>query len=184
MDKNLRDRFAAAKDRGDLGEMPPSGHQMRFREKLLNEHETIGKKRVLPMWVIGLAAASIILFISSLVIYNIGDANQSAASTRGLSEVSPEMNQVESYYVDQIKARTMNLDLADPEIKSLVLRYEKLEKEYENLTAILNRDFENAKVIEAMIDNYKLRLKILEGIKVKMELNKKTKTRNNDSTNA
>jgi hypothetical protein len=184
MDKNLRKRFEGAKEEGVFNERPPSGHQMRFRAKLLNEHGSPKRRSVLPMWVIGLAAASIILLISSSVIYNIGSANDAATSTRGLSEVSPQMNQVESYFVNQIKERTKNLDLADPEIKSLVIRYSKLEVEYQKLTSVLNRDFENDKVIDAMIDNYKMRLKILEGIKIKMELNQKTKTRNNDTSNA
>lgn len=184
MDNELRNRLHDAREQGQFDELPPSGHQMRFREKLLDTHEQKTKRRVLPMWAIGLAAALLVFLISALVVYNIDSANDSAASSRGLADVSVEMNQMEHYYVDQINQRTAKLDLADPDINSLVKRYKKLEEDYEQLTIVLNKDFDNEKVIDAMIENYQLRLRILEGIKMKMELNDKTKTRNDDSTNA
>ena len=65
-------------------------------------------------------------------------------------------------------------------INQYVDHYQNLEVEYDKLTEVLNKDFGNQKVITAMIENYQLRLKVLESIRLHIELQNKLKNQSHE----
>ncbi len=80
-----------------------------------------------------------------------------------LSDISPELAEVEGYYVSQVnkKMDALNQLNVDPE---LLEELEMLDSEFQQLKSEMGESVNNEQIIEAMIDNYRLKLDILETI--------------------
>jgi hypothetical protein len=78
-----------------------------------------------------------------------------------LANMSSEMAEVEVYYTTQISERMKELDQyeVDPD---MLLEIEFLQNDYEELKKELGQGADRAKIVEAMIENYRLRIEILE----------------------
>lgn len=78
-----------------------------------------------------------------------------------LSQMSSEMAEVEVYYVSEIqdKMHQLNSYEVDP---SMLEEIEFLKNDFEALKKELGQGADRAKIVEAMIENYRLRIEILE----------------------
>lgn len=78
-----------------------------------------------------------------------------------LANLSSEMAEVEVYYTTQISERMLELDQykVDPD---MLLEIEFLQDDYEELKKELGQGADRTKIVEAMIENYRLRIEILE----------------------
>lgn len=106
------------------------------------------------------------------------------AKIKSLGSISPELKNIENYYIASIQTEISNLD-ETPENKELLDGY--LEKvgeltaDYKLLTIELNREGLNEKTINALIDNLQLRLKLLYQLREQLNELKKLNISGNES---
>jgi hypothetical protein len=162
------------------GEEPLEGHLERFQTKLMAQAAKKKKGRVIPLWLLVAAAACFCGALITITWISISEERQTFAQQRQLSDVSPEMNRIESWFTEEIANKKSKINLNDPVLAEGLTQISLLEKEYENLSLKLNENFGNEKVVSAMIKNYKLRLQILESIKRHIDFKNKTKSKQND----
>jgi hypothetical protein len=181
MTDRLKKRFEEIEQEDFLLEEPLPGHRERFKKRLLDSHELESKPRQWPLWSLIAVAACFCGVIITLVYFNIEKEN-TVAQTVELSDISTEMDHLESYFASEIDVRKKNVDFSDPEIKVHVDKFLFLEQEYQDLVTALNDNYGNEHVISAMIENYQLRLKVLEQIKRHIEIQNDKKLTNHDTS--
>lgn len=111
------------------------------------------KKTRRPLRVVYSVAASIALLIGFVIVFR-------AFSPTGMPV---ELQEAQFYYQDMIDAKMILVKdkVEDPE---LLKDLEELDKAFAELKMDLKEDVDNQEVVTAMIDNYRLKLKILERI--------------------
>ena len=119
-------------------------------------------------------AASILLIVG----FWFGRMQQKA--TIDLADISPKLEEVQGYFVTTIHQKITVLEKSKtPEneliIKQTLSQLEDLEKEYQQLLKELNKQGNQEKIINFMIENYQLRLEILENMLKKINQIKKFK---------
>ena len=80
-----------------------------------------------------------------------------------LGEISPEYAEIEMHYASLVNDRVEELNRLNPD-PDLMEEIEELEEEYELLKKELGSGGNDAQIIEAMIDNYRIKLQLLEDI--------------------
>jgi len=122
--------------------------------------------------VIGRAAAVILIFAASYMVHDILDnRNREVAHSRTRKEkelIIPELREAEVYYSNLINEKLQEIKpmfSEDPMLEEEI-RYDlnQLDSIYEELKNDLRDNIANQEVIEAMIQNYRLRLSILEDV--------------------
>jgi len=96
-----------------------------------------------------------------------------------LSEISPEFEKIESYYLAGINLELAKLEInADNKllIDSFMVELSELDKEYQRLNMDLNETGINEQTVQAMINNLQLRLELLFKLKNKLNDLKKSKS--------
>ncbi len=130
------------------------------------------KKTVNWRMVIGRAAAVILIFAASYMVHDILEgSNREIAHSRKRKEkelIIPELKEAEVYYSNLINEKLQEIKpmfSEDPTLEREI-RYDlnQLDSIYEELRNDLRDNIANQEVIEAMIQNYRLRLSILEDV--------------------
>ena len=102
-----------------------------------------------------------------------------------LGSVSPEMKQIENYYLTAINYEMASLEV-NPEAKEVLDQYlekiSELTKAYKQLNIDLSENGITEKTINALITNLQLRLQLLLELKDTMNEIKTSKTSNNEVT--
>ncbi len=157
----------------------PKGHQKRFLEKLNGEKQT--EKKPWNIWKpLSIAASVAVLFtIGFLFLKNDGHQND-------LASVSPEMEQTQSFFTNEIKKELQTLKAFDnPETMAVVndalKQIAQLESEYENLKKDLGESGNDKRVIYAMITNFQNRIDLLKQVINKMEKIETLKTNTHET---
>lgn len=130
------------------------------------------KKSINWRLVIGRAAAVILIFAASYMVHNIIDNRKGEIAhsrTRKEKElVIPELREAEVYYSNLIDEKLQEIKpmfSEDPMLeKEISYDLNQLDSIYEDLKKDLSDNIANQEVIEAMIQNYRLRLSILEDV--------------------
>ncbi|WP_405604638.1 hypothetical protein [Polaribacter sp. Asnod1-A03] len=135
---------------------PHSGHLERFERKLNQQ-----KKGVKTSWKWLSVAASVVLVLG----FFLGSNHQK--SQLDLADVSPKMEEVQTYFVSTINHELKNLEKnrsLDTEsiIENALEELEKLQEEYTDFVKELTKNGKQREIINAMIKNYQQRLDILE----------------------
>lgn len=121
------------------------------------------------------AAAVIIIFISSYTFFRLTDKDPVLSSgnlyTETQEEQSPlvnELRQAEIYYTSQIafmRTEAIRLSQDDPAVREIIdTEMVDLDKIFKELQRDLQDNTDNEEVIEAMIQNYRIKLEVLEEI--------------------
>lgn len=139
-----------------------SGHANRFSAKLKAQTKPKdgGTKAFKPLWI----AAGLALLLGTS--FFLGTQFNSNEPSKGLSQVSEEMSQTEFYYTSLIKVEMKKVE-AFPDMKSTELvkssmeQLEKLEQDYKDLEFNLAQAPENQNIVSAMINNFQLRVRVL-----------------------
>ncbi|MEE9408894.1 MAG: hypothetical protein V3V28_12555 [Polaribacter sp.] len=139
----------------DLKE-PHAGHLDRFERKL-----NTPKKAKRTSWKWMSAAASVVLVLG----FWLGSSHQK--SQLDLADVSPKMEEVQSYFVSTINQELKTLEKnrsLDTEtiIENALDELEELEDNYKIFVKDLTKNGHQKRIISAMIKNYQRRLDILE----------------------
>ncbi|NVJ88616.1 MAG: hypothetical protein HWD82_04165 [Flavobacteriaceae bacterium] len=158
----------------DLQE-PQAGHLERFERKL---NRSSNEKKYSWKWLS--VAASIVLLIG----FYLGSLQQ--PKTFDLADVSPKMEEVQNYFIRTInqelktieKNRSLNTETV---IESALNELEELEESYALFVEELNKNRNQAKIINAMIKNYQQRLQILENVLQQIEQIKNPKIIDNET---
>lgn len=144
------------------------GHEERFYTKVLTQ-KTTRQRRILPIWKWSAVAAAASILIVVAVVFQIGEENQ-AVRKRTLSDISQQVELVEAKMTSQISLKKAEIDMSDPVLKSEVAKFKSLEQEYTRLEEALNMNFGDARIVNAMMENYKRRLQVLENMLTHIKL--------------
>jgi len=141
----------------------PLGHENRFLMKL--EKKKQDNEGSVRFWRV--AAAIIVLLVAggSLLLPRFYSPVDVQYGSMALSDVSSDMADIEMYYTSQLEekyAGLQELSETNIQVKSLFGELASLNDEYENLERELYRSGTSDRVILAMIENFRLRLKIVE----------------------
>lgn len=169
------------------------GHHKRFERKLDKE---FGKKREHNSFLFFKVAAIFIIAIGVAFFYfksnntptenkmvNTLDVEKTNSVQKKdniqLSEISPEFEKIENYYLAGINLELAKLEInADNKllIDSFMVELSELDKEYQRLNQDLNETGINEQTVQAMINNLQLRLELLFKLKNKLSDLKKSKS--------
>jgi len=142
---------------------PRSGHLDRFEKRLRGVQP---RKKTSWKWMS--IAASVILLIG----FGLGNMSKNEV---GLSAISPKMAEVQTYFVNtidrEIKEIEMNRNLQTEDLIEQALDdLEELEDNYKLFVQELEKNGQQRKIINAMINNYQQRLDILQKTLEQIEL--------------
>jgi uncharacterized protein YhaN len=169
----------ALKRSDEFHDEPLPGHEERFEMRLLKQGEQ-RKLRRLPRWsLIITTAAAVVVFIVAIVISEVKKTNDMAEKAR-LSDVSPELAAVEDFYNEKLHIDVEQLNKGDQNIKRFLSDISKLESEYKRLEENLSKNFNNERIAQAMVNNYKYRLQLMEQLQKYIEIQNKINTQNNE----
>ncbi|MBT8385338.1 MAG: hypothetical protein KJO83_06485 [Bacteroidia bacterium] len=160
-------------------------HRAKFEERLQKLHTP----RVRNYLILKIAASILIIVsIGYLAITHQpsdGINNSQNSSIVDLGTVSPEMKQIENYYLTAINYEMASLEV-NPEAKEVLDQYlekiSELTKAYKQLNIDLSQNGITEKTINALITNLQLRLQLLLELKDTMNEIKTSKTSNNEVT--
>jgi hypothetical protein len=156
------------KNRDSFDEREPlEGHFDRFRQKL----ETRKPARKVNLFMVAAAAAisGIILTGTLGILYNNSSLNRFNSQEQSLSVISPELKEVENYYLSQISTKYDQIvslkKNATPEIASEVNKaIVDLDLGYTLLKKDLSRSPKQERIVSAMIQQYQVRVDMLDQI--------------------
>ncbi|MBN4082767.1 hypothetical protein JYT50_00160 [bacterium AH-315-A23] len=160
-------------------------HRKNFEEKL--QKALHGSKNSFNHFLKIAASFLVIVGLGSSLFYfsnNPIEETPEMVKIESLGSISPELKNIENYYLASINTEISNLQ-KNPENKELLDGYlEKigeLTQEYKILTSELNTEGVNEKTINALIDNLQLRLKLLYQLKEQLDELKKLNITENEN---
>jgi len=153
---------------------PHSGHLERFERKLNQQ-----KKGVKTSWKWLSVAASAVLVLG----FFLGSNHQK--SQLDLADVSPKMEEVQTYFVStitqELKTLEQNRNLnTESIIENALEELENLQEEYNDFVKELTKNGKQREIINAMIRNYQQRLDILENTLDQIETIKNLNIKNDE----
>lgn len=141
----------------------PKGHRERFASRINPQASRKSGSVVKQIWLASAAAAAVV--IMTFFFFGEQPGRIENSPTMSLSQVSDEMSDFESYYSSELDKRSQELVAergSDPQVQAILTQLEELEKNYNELKRELGYNRNNEHIIRAMIDNYRLRLTLLE----------------------
>ncbi|WP_435412538.1 hypothetical protein [Psychroserpens mesophilus] len=162
---NIDTLFEQLENEFDI-QMPNSGHQNRFLEKLKQQPIIVdSKKEKLSYWKPFFAiAASIVLCFSIFTVMQ-----QQEPEIKDLASVSPELSRTQDFFTLAIQSELATLEAErTPETEELIndalKQLQILEADYENLKKDLTTSGDDKRVVYAMISNFQNRIDVLEHV--------------------
>lgn len=167
MEKDKIDTLFNRLENGFDIEMPASGHQNRFLEKLKQQDNTIagGSTPKSNFWKPFLAvAASIVLCFSVFTVMQ-----QQEPEIKDLANVSPELSRTQDFFTLAIENELVALETErSPETEELIddalKQLSVLEMDYEKLKIDLTASGDDNRVVHAMIANFQKRIDVLNQV--------------------
>ncbi len=160
-------------------------HTKRFEEKLFKElHTTEKKKRPVIQW-LSIAASVALLVTLGVKFINVdpGGEDQPTEKKLTLGSISPDLNTIETYYINSINSTLSELEVTDQNkelLNDYLQKIGELTKEYKSLTEELNTKGVNDQTIDALISNLRLRLQLLQRLKKQLNDFKKLNLKQNE----
>ncbi len=139
------------------------------------------EKKFRLQWKQVISRAAIILFLFGTAFLLSEVIHRNDSTLTGAQKINthkiPELAEAEAYYTSMVKSKMqeMKIYLADhPDVKNeLDEEFSELDSLYQSLKSDLNDNIANQEVIEAMIQNYRLKLEILEDILLELKETRK-----------
>ena len=149
------------------------------------------KKRLSLKGVLYRAAAVAVIFMLSYLAHDLINRDKTQISENQDAELEnyvdkiPELAEAKAYYTSQVNSKLAEIKPmleSDPELSDDIMTdLSELDSIYENLKVDLLDNVANKEIIEAMIQNYRLKLEILE--ELQMELLNDEKTEDYETNN-
>jgi hypothetical protein len=176
------------KDRNLFDDREPSeGHFDRFSFKLATRLHTGAVKRSIVPYLLRAAVVTLLITLSSLWSYE-HLIKPNFRNKMTLSQVSPELRQVENYYVTQVNMmenEITSLDISNnPEQKEMLEQELKsMDSVYVDLQKELKANPKDQRIINAMIEHYQTKVDVMNYIlKQLKQVNNETKNSENHET--
>ena len=143
---------------------PSKGHFERFNRKLEVRFQSNTPKRSIVPYLLRAAVVTLLVTLSSLWTWD--HFIRPGSSRMTLSQVSPQYKEVESYYVHQVnmmEGEIVNVDLKNnPEQKEMLMNEMKsMDSVYVSLQKELKVNPNDERIINAMLEHYQTKLKIM-----------------------
>ena len=164
-------------------------------KRIIPEEDASATKKAATPWYATVpfraAAAVLVLVVASLFYTQSGSNSEQLAEAETeapaatenaktpaeeqLEGIIPELLEAEAFYAQQVEEKLVELKQTDPAMEEEI-RYDlaELDRAYVELKQDLNEELANREIVEAMIQNYRLKLKVLESI---LEQLRKTETK-------
>lgn len=152
---------------------PVSGHEARFMERLEGMAAEKKKNSGILFWRIAAAVILLIVLAISSLIPQFNSPDDVHYRSMTLGDVSDEMADVELYYQSRLSAEYNKIDqlsASDPLVKSYLDELDTLNEDYKNLEVTLYESGSHEKVVLAMIENFRLRLDLMEKLEKQKNL--------------
>ncbi len=159
MKDNLENRFKELTDQFDIAE-PTIGHFDRFESRLRKKEEKSTITWNPNTWKWLSVAASILLLVGFWF------GSYSATSGMELAEISPEMEETQSFFMASIQKEVEKINVQRDETNAEIIddafaQLKVLETKYQELTIELEDTSEDKRIIYAMIANFQQRIEVL-----------------------
>jgi hypothetical protein len=187
MQDTLKDRFEKESFRDQ--QEPEIGHRDRFMDKLDIEmnHRPEGLQLNISYKFMRTAAAVAVLVtaISFAWFWDQSRALGTETESMTLASVSEKYKEVEYFYKDQMASRLAEIEIEDNEADKYVYnealtKLNKLDIDYSSLEKDLAQNPGNTRIVYAMIQNYQLRITVLETLLQKLNIKETQKTDENE----
>ena len=158
-------------------EAPPKGHAERFTDRL--DASSTNTKQSKWMWA---AAAMVAVLIAASFLLGRSSGSTVVEMDNTLSSVSLEMAEVEDHFASQVAIkmehmRSFEHNEGNGQVQKNLLILDKLENEYELLKSDLEENPKDERVINSMIMNYRVRIKVMDRmLEALASMNKNTRT--------
>ena len=178
-------------------EQVPLGHQKRFEQRLKRQESkgfsTLsenGLNRTNAIKRIAYMAAAAVLVFGAVFVYQNYDLVPVEEKIVGdqsmyLEEISSEMAQVEDYYRRAILTKKEEVQkmpgAEDYILNSYFSELDELETAYEDLSKNLARNYNDERIINAMIENYRDRIEVLEALTKQLQTINEQKNYSNEN---
>lgn len=183
MPKDIRDILKKAQGSRELKE----NHRLRFEKRL---HQLNKPKKKSNLFFLKIAASIMLVATIGYFSFNtnsntIEEQPIAATNITSLSDVSPELKQIENYYLTAINFEIASLEIT-PENQIILDDYldkiGKLTDDYKRLNEEFSEKEINEKTINAMITNLQLRLQLLLQLKDTLNEMKTSKNKKYENT--
>jgi hypothetical protein len=156
--------------------------------KVWKETRKRSSSRKLYFTVFSRVAAVLLIFAGSYLFHDLIDSRRSGKllnqDFQNIYEQIPELKEAENYYTNMVSMKLNEIKpffILNPEVKNLVQTdLTELDSMYNELKTDLKDNVSNDQVIEAMIQNYRLKLQLLEDL---LQDLKQEKTNENEELN-
>ena len=196
MKDKLKQRFENEEHKLDIA--PPEGHRDRFEQKLREKAAPNPKgiqMHVSYKFIRRFAVAAVVV-IAVTFTWMMSDSKINIPSNTGtelnegmdLAAISDKYRNIESFYTREVNSKLKLLENSDSDLEKMIYqeaisKLTRLENNYKNLEINLASNPDNLRIINAMIKNYQLRIKVLETLYKKLEINKTLKINEDEKAN-
>jgi hypothetical protein len=190
MKDKLKQRFE--NNEPDLESTPPDGHRNRFEQRI-EEEDNLNPKGVqfhISYKLLRRVAVAAVLIIAVTFTWIIKDSKVESPMNDGmtLAAISDKYHNVETFYKKEVNNRLNLIENSGSDTEKSIYReaiskLTKLENSYKILEKDLASNSDNLRVINAMIQNYQLRIKVLETLYKKLEINQTLKIDEDEKAN-
>ena len=173
---------------------PKAGHFDRFKALQAAQQKEVkpivSKPSMIPMFM-KIAAVTVLVFGIGWMMFNLGKM-QGAQEFTSNEDVAPaysdELKEAEFFFTEQVNLKKKEvLAFSSPDnvdTKQIMLELEKLELQYIDLKEELAINQSNAQIINAMIENYRMRLSVLERLLEQLKKSNTIKQKHHDEIQA
>jgi hypothetical protein len=197
MKDKLKQRFENLSE-SSLEVTPPEGHRNRFEQRLKaqNPVKPKGIQFHITYKIIRRIAVAAIVVIAVTFAWMMNGSKVTTPTSNGteinegmnLAAISDKYRDVEFFYIREVNSKLKRIENSGNDNENLIYReaivkLDKLESNYLLLEKNLATNPDNLRVINAMIQNYQLRIKVLETLYKKLEINQILKINENEKAN-
>ena len=177
MKDKFEQRFRELEGQFDIEE-PKLGHFNRFEVKLTRQTTKQSKWNPNTWKWLAIAASVALLF-------TLGLGNYSTKQGLELADVSPKMEETQSFFVSTIQQEIENINLKrntnnQQIIDDAFVQLNKLEENYKKLTVELDDSNKDKRIIYAMISNFQQRIEVLQSLLQQLDELQQLKNNIND----
>ncbi len=167
MKDNLENRIKELANQFDIAE-PSIGHFDRFEAKLSQKEDRKVIQWNPNTWKWLTVAASVLLLVGFWF------GNYSAKAGMELADISPEMEETQTFFMASIQKEVEKINLQRNENNAEIIddafaQLKTLESKYDELTIELEDTSEDKRIIYAMIANFQQRIEVLEHLLEQLE---------------
>ena len=155
--------------------------------KLKKAHNDHSLRMQMNSWKLRVAAG-VVIFISLLGVFKYQQSNKENGDQRTAMQdfKVPELMKAEAFYTSQVNSKLSEIKLKainNPEVLGGIKRdFQELDSLYAGMKQDLSDDVANKEVINAMVQNYKMKLDVLEEILLQLNRkNQKNQTKEGDN---